>query len=73
MPGVGMTKTKPRQWLGFRCTEEEARIAKHLGKGNVSEGVRRALRYAYGKATPVPLSVMLRAASEIARDLEGSR
>jgi len=62
---------KSRQWLGFRCTEEEARIAKYLGNGNVSEGVRRALRYAYGKkATPVPLSIMLRAASEMARDME---
>lgn len=63
-----------RIWVGFKCSPEEKRIARYLGNGNVSHGIRNALRFAYSrKATPVPLSIMLRAAAEMARDLEGSR
>ena len=57
----------------IRVTEEELAMARKLGNGNASHGYRIAVRYAEKRVMrPIPLSTMLRAAAEMAADLEGS-
>lgn len=59
--------------LNIRMTDEEIAAATELGNGNASHGFRIALRYASGRRIkPVPLSTLLRAAAEMAADLETS-
>ena len=57
----------------IRVTQEEAAAARDFGNGNASHGYRMALRIATGrKSKPIPLSTLLRAAAEMAADLEAS-
>ena len=57
----------------IRVTEEEVAAARDFGNGNVSHGYRMALRIATGrKSKPIPLSTLLRAAAEMAAELEAS-
>jgi len=57
----------------IRVTEEEVAAARDLGNGNASHGYRMALRIATGrKSKPIPLSTLLRAAAEMAAELEKS-
>jgi hypothetical protein len=59
--------------LNIRITDEEIEAAKLLGNGNASHGFRIALRYASTKRIkPIQLSTLLRAAAEMAADLEQS-
>ena len=57
----------------IRVTEEEVAAARAFGNGNASHGYRMALRIATGrKSKPIPLSTLLRAAAEMAAELESS-
>lgn len=57
----------------IRVTEEEVAAARNFGNGNASHGYRMALRIATGrKSKPIPLSTLLRAAAEMAAELEAS-
>jgi hypothetical protein len=57
----------------IRVTEEEVAAARTFGNGNASHGYRMALRIATGrKSKPIPLSTLLRAAAEMAAELEAS-
>ena len=59
--------------VNIRVTDEELAMARKIGNGNASHGYRIAVRYAEKRSmSPIPLSTMLRAAAEMAADLEGS-
>jgi hypothetical protein len=59
--------------VNIRVTDEEVAMARKLGNGNASHGYRLAVRYAEKRSMrPIPLSTLLRAAAEMAADLEGS-
>lgn len=60
--------------LNIRVTDEEIAMARKLGNGNASHGYRLAIRYmAERSISGIPLSTMLRAAAQMAAELEGSR
>jgi hypothetical protein len=66
-------KRQRNRTLNIRVTDEEIAVATDLGNGNASHGFRMALRYASDrKVKSIPLSTMLRAAAEMAADLERS-
>ena len=75
-----MTKSSPStpkrnryRTLNIRVSDEEIEMARKLGNGNASHGYRLAVRYAERRAMqPIPLSTLLRAAAEMAADLEAS-
>ncbi len=57
--------------VNLRLSREEIEEARRLGAGNVSMGVRWALRFATNrKMRPIPLSTMLRSAAVLAAELE---
>ncbi len=57
--------------VNLRLSREEIEEARRLGAGNVSMGVRWALRFATNrKMRPIPLSTMLRSAAVLAIELE---
>jgi hypothetical protein len=59
--------------LNIRVTDEEIKLAQQLGNGNASHGYRLAVRYmAERSIRGIPLSTMLRAAAQMAADLEGT-
>lgn len=59
--------------LNIRVTDEEIAMARRLGNGNASHGYRLAVRYMANRTiSEIPLSTMLRAAAQMAADLEGS-
>jgi len=59
--------------VNIRVTDEELAMARTLGNGNASHGYRMAVRHAARRAIkPIELSTLLRAAAEMAADLEGS-
>lgn len=59
--------------LNIRVTDEEILLARQLGNGNASHGYRLAVRYMANRTiSEIPLSRMLRAAAQMAADLEGS-
>lgn len=59
--------------LNIRVTDEELEMARKLGNGNMSHGYRLAIRYmAERSISGIPLSTMLRAAAEMAAELERS-
>lgn len=59
--------------LNIRVTDEEIAMARKLGNGNASHGYRLAIRYmAKRTISEIPLSTMLRAAAQMAAELEGS-
>jgi hypothetical protein len=72
--GVGATSKRNRNLtVNIRVTEEEVAAARDFGNGNASHGYRMALRIATGrKSKPISLSTLLRAAAEMAADLEAS-
>ena len=72
--GVGAASKRNRNLtVNIRVTEEEVAAARDFGNGNASHGYRMALRIATGrKSKPIPLSTLLRAAAEMAADLEAS-
>jgi hypothetical protein len=72
--GVGETSKRRRNLtVNIRVTEQEVAAARDLGNGNASHGYRMALRIATGrKSKPIPLSTLLRAAAEMAAELENS-
>jgi hypothetical protein len=72
--GVGETSKRRRNLtVNIRVTEQEVAAARDLGNGNASHGYRMALRIATGrKSKPIPLSTLLRAAAEMAAELEES-
>ena len=48
-------------------------MARKIGNGNASQGYRVAVRWAAKRSiSGIPLSTMLRAAAQMAADLEGS-
>jgi hypothetical protein len=72
--GVGPASKRNRNLtVNIRVTEEEVAAAREFGNGNASHGYRMALRVATGrKSKPIPLSTLLRAAAEMAAELENS-
>jgi hypothetical protein len=67
--GRGRNKT-----VNLRISQEEIDAARELGNGNISMGVRWAIRYASErKMRPVTLSTLLRSAAVLAGDLEARR
>ena len=57
--------------LNIRVTDEEIAMARQIGNGNASHGYRLAIRWmAERSISGIPLSTMLRAAAEMAADLE---
>jgi hypothetical protein len=72
--GVGPASKRNRNLtVNIRVTEEEVAAAREFGNGNASHGYRMALRLATGrKSKPIPLSTLLRAAAEMAAELENS-
>jgi hypothetical protein len=72
--GVGAASKRNRNLtVNIRVTEEEVAAARDFGNGNASHGYRMALRIATGrKSKPIPLSTLLRAAAEMAAELEDS-
>ena len=58
---------------GVRLTGRDRATALRLGNGNISQGVRFALRLAAGeRATTSPLSTILRSAARMAEAMEQS-
>lgn len=58
---------------GVRLTAQDRRIAQQLGNGNISQGVRYALRLAADqRAKPARLSTILRSAAVMAAALENA-
>jgi len=67
--GRGRNKT-----LNLRMSQEEIDVARALGNGNVSMGVRWAIRFAYDRRMkPVTLTTLLRSAAVLAAELEAKR
>jgi len=59
--------------VNIRVTEEELALARKIGNGNASHGYRIAVRWAAKRSiSGIPLSTMLRAAAQMAADLEDS-
>ena len=57
--------------LNIRVTDEEVAMARQIGNGNASHGYRLAIRWMADRSiSGIPLSTMLRAAAEMAADLE---
>jgi hypothetical protein len=57
--------------LNIRVTDEEIAMARQIGNGNASHGYRLAIRWmADRRISGIPLSTMLRAAAEMAAELE---
>lgn len=57
--------------LNIRVTDEEIALARRVGNGNASHGYRLAIRWMADRSiSGIPLSTMLRAAAEMAADLE---
>jgi hypothetical protein len=57
--------------LNIRVTDEEIAMARKIGNGNASHGYRLAIRWMADRSiSGIPLSTMLRAAAEMAADLE---
>lgn len=57
--------------LNIRVTDEEIALARRIGNGNASHGYRLAIRWMADRSiSGIPLSTMLRAAAEMAADLE---
>jgi hypothetical protein len=55
-------------------SREEIEAARRLGDGNISMGVRWAVRYANGRnMQPIKLSTMLRSAAVLAAEMEVAR
>lgn len=67
-----MTKPRPRnRTLNIRVTEQEIELARQIGNGNASHGYRLAVRWMGERSIRgIPLSTMLRAAAEMAAELE---
>jgi hypothetical protein len=62
---------KRQRTLNIRVSEEEIALARQVGNGNASHGYRLAIRYmAERSISGIPLSTMLRAAAEMAAELE---
>jgi len=67
--GRGRNKT-----VNLRMSQEEIDVARTLGNGNVSMGVRWAVRYAHDRhMRPVSLTTLLRSAAVLAAELETKR
>jgi hypothetical protein len=67
--GRGRNKT-----VNLRMSQEEIDVARTLGNGNVSMGVRWAVRYAHDRRMrPVSLTTLLRSAAVLAAELESKR
>jgi hypothetical protein len=57
--------------VNVRMSREEIEAARRLGDGNISMGLRWAIRYANGRnMQPIKLSTMLRSAAVLAAELE---
>jgi hypothetical protein len=66
-------KRNRNRTLNIRVTDDEIALARQLGNGNASHGYRLAVRYmAERSIRGIPLSTMLRAAAQMAAELEGS-
>ena len=60
--------------VNIRLSREEIEAARHLGDGNISMGVRWAIRYANSRnMQPIKLSTMLRSAAVLAAELEDTK
>ena len=58
---------------GARLGPQDRLIALELGNGNLSQGIRYALRFAAGqRATPARLSTILRSAAVMAARMEST-
>ena len=67
--GRGRNKT-----VNLRMSQEEIDVARTLGNGNVSMGVRWAIRYATERRMrPVTLTTLLRSAAVLAAEMEAKR
>jgi hypothetical protein len=57
--------------VNVRMSREEIEAARRLGDGNISMGLRWAIRYANDRnMQPIKLSTMLRSAAVLAAELE---
>jgi len=57
--------------VNLRLSREEIEAARRLGDGNISMGLRWAIRYANGRnMQPIKLSTMLRSAAVLAAEME---
>jgi hypothetical protein len=57
--------------VNVRMSREEIEAARRLGDGNISMGLRWAIRYANGRnMQPIKLSTMLRSAAVLAAEME---
>jgi hypothetical protein len=60
--------------VNLRISQEEIDAARELGNGNISMGVRWAIRYASErKMRPVTLTTLLRSAAVLAAEMEAKR
>jgi hypothetical protein len=60
--------------VNLRLSREEIEAARRLGNGNISMGVRWAIRYANGRnMKPIKLSTMLRSAAVLAAQMENAK
>jgi len=60
--------------VNVRMSREEIEAARRLGNGNISMGLRLAIRYANGRdMKPIKLSTMLRSAAVLAAELEDAK
>jgi hypothetical protein len=60
--------------VNVRMSREEIEAARRLGNGNISMGLRWAIRYANGRnMQPIKLSTMLRSAAVLAAELEDAK
>jgi len=60
--------------VNVRMSREEIEAARRLGDGNISMGLRWAIRYANGRnMQPIKLSTMLRSAAVLAAELEDAK
>lgn len=60
--------------VNLRMSQEEIDVARTLGNGNVSMGVRWAVRFAHDRhMRPVTLTTLLRSAAVLAAELEANR
>ena len=60
--------------VNLRMSQEEIDVARQLGNGNVSMGVRWAVRFATDRdMRPVTLTTLLRSAAVLAAELEATR
>jgi hypothetical protein len=60
--------------VNLRISQEEIDAARELGNGNISMGVRWAIRYASErKMRPVTLTTLLRSAAVLAGEMEAKR